>query len=404
MTTWIDVQTLALATLIVLTVALAIPLILYRLLPGERAIQTWTHAAAADAAGILMLFARGKAPDALTIPVANGLLIGGVGLLVIGIRELLGLPARRRWAWGVAALLAAVDLPLALVWPDVWARTVLFVLLFAAWNLVAFVSLWRGAMAASRFLATVFGVAVVLATLRLVGLVASGESVDPLTHSTMRVLDFGGAVFLAFAGTVGCVLFVAEITIGRLRQLALRDALTGLGNRSAIEAAAERELARSKRAKSALGVLLLDVDHFKKVNDRLGHAAGDLALREVAMALRGALRREDELGRYGGEEFLAVLPGASEDDLAIVAERLRAAVAHRVITWNGKRVEVTISIGGSSVASAESTWEAALDRADEAMYAAKAEGRDRFVLRTAEQAAPRRRRSSMSSILRATGE
>jgi two-component system, cell cycle response regulator len=156
---------------------------------------------------------------------------------------------------------------------------------------------------------------------------------------------------------------------------ATRDGLTSLPNRRCIMAELERSMARG-----ITGVLLLDLDHFKKVNDTFGHQVGDRVLVESAAAWRTAMRNHDMLGRYGGEEFLAVLPGALAGDVQKVAERLRAAVDDLDIQAEGRRVPVSCSIGAAHAHPGTLTTDQLLKAADDALYTAKRQGRNRVEL------------------------
>jgi two-component system, cell cycle response regulator len=164
----------------------------------------------------------------------------------------------------------------------------------------------------------------------------------------------------------------------RLEALLFEDALTGLANRRFILTQLAGQVSGARRHDRPLSVAIIDVDHFKAVNDTRGHAEGDRVLLGVALALRAHLRAEDQLGRLGGEEFLALLPDTDAEAVEVAAEKLRASV------WE---VGVTVSIGWAA-------WEGEmpeelLRRADEALYAAKAAGRDRVV--GAPATLPRRR-------------
>ncbi|MFZ0804983.1 MAG: diguanylate cyclase [Candidatus Sulfotelmatobacter sp.] len=165
-------------------------------------------------------------------------------------------------------------------------------------------------------------------------------------------------------------------TNGALHYAASHDFLTKLWNRAAIMAFLQREVARSHRQGTALGVILVDVDHFKKVNDELGHETGDYVLQEIAKRFTASLREYDGVGRYGGEEFLLVMPGC---DLATTVRRanlIREATSSPAIRTPLKLTTVTVSMG---VAVAEPTMnsESLLRRADLALYQAKRNGRNR---------------------------
>jgi diguanylate cyclase (GGDEF)-like protein len=164
-----------------------------------------------------------------------------------------------------------------------------------------------------------------------------------------------------------------------MRHAATHDNLTGLMNRGEILAMLERELERSRRERSTVGVILGDVDHFKSVNDTLGHLFGDEALREIGRRLRSQLRVYDGVGRYGGEEFLMVLPNCDLSDALLRADELRKYVAMTPINCSGEEKMITMS-GGVAVSKSEgkSEVEALLRQADAGLYAAKEKGRNRI--------------------------
>lgn len=167
----------------------------------------------------------------------------------------------------------------------------------------------------------------------------------------------------------------------QMERLATIDSLTGVFNRGHFLYVAEKELRRAMRYGRELSVLMIDVDHFKRINDTHGHAVGDEALRAVTVACAQNLRENDLFGRLGGEEFAAVLPETSGGSALLVAERLRQAVAAAVAGSQQGEVHFTVSIGVTSLLPGETTIEALLRRSDDALYAAKGEGRNRVVSR-----------------------
>jgi len=163
-----------------------------------------------------------------------------------------------------------------------------------------------------------------------------------------------------------------------LRAQSIRDPLTGLLNRGEIVKSLERELSFAKRQGIAVSALVLDIDHFKKVNDSYGHLSGDKVLCDVAELLRGATRTYDILGRYGGEEFLVVLPGCGVDTVVVAAERYRTQIEEHTLELRNEIVSVTVSIGvASSDPTAHVSASELFEAADEALYAAKRNGRNR---------------------------
>jgi len=162
------------------------------------------------------------------------------------------------------------------------------------------------------------------------------------------------------------------------REQAMRDALTGLLNRGAVLDALQQECSRTDRIGGSFGVVMVDVDHFKTINDTHGHLVGDGVLREVAARLRACLRTYDSIGRFGGEEFLVIAPGCGTSTAEELAERLRRCVCDTPIMYSGRTLAVTISLGVAAGAGSAAR-DALLRGADEALYAAKAGGRNRFV-------------------------
>ncbi len=161
-------------------------------------------------------------------------------------------------------------------------------------------------------------------------------------------------------------------------QQALRDPLTGLPNRQAVDERVVQEFARWRRFGEPFTMLLWDIDHFKQINDRFGHRAGDKALRIVARILREGIREVDFVGRYGGEEFLMLLPETDGDGAFKLAEKLRRAVENCGFNSRGKPVPITISCGLSCVREGD-TPKSLFERVDQALYRAKAQGRNRCV-------------------------
>jgi diguanylate cyclase (GGDEF)-like protein len=194
----------------------------------------------------------------------------------------------------------------------------------------------------------------------------------------MRLLWIGlaslGLISIAGFGTHH-LLHRLEAVEDALRQAALTDPLTGVANRRALFERLNLELARAQRyPDQTCAIILIDLDHFKAINDNFGHGMGDEVLIKVAAALLHVVRKADLIGRYGGEEFLVILPHTSRRGAMVLAERLRITV--KALTWGDPRVRITVS-GGIAQAQGEAA-DALIEAADRKLYLAKAAGRDRM--------------------------
>jgi len=203
-----------------------------------------------------------------------------------------------------------------------------------------------------------------------------------LTRPDGRSLRIMGAPVMIEGEAEGLVLLQEDITEHKnyqatLERLATTDHLTGLLNRRAFLDATEREIRRAHRYGQPLALIMLDVDHFKRINDSHGHPAGDEVLRRIAATCRGMLRDGDLMGRLGGEEFAITLVQPPLQVASAVAERLRKAVSELGIEFGGERLAVTISLGIAEVGEGITSLDHLISRADACLYTAKREGRNR---------------------------
>ena len=163
----------------------------------------------------------------------------------------------------------------------------------------------------------------------------------------------------------------------RLYDFAHHDSLTGLPNRRLMIERLQQQWSGYQRRHRPFTVALLDLDNFKRVNDELGHDIGDLVLMQAARVLRRQVRAEDTVARFGGEEFLILMPETDLDAARLLAERVRASIAEEAFVSAGQRFDMTASIGVAAATPDLNTWQALLKVADQALYAAKGAGRDR---------------------------
>lgn len=197
---------------------------------------------------------------------------------------------------------------------------------------------------------------------------------------------FALAVF-TLSGIVGALYLMSARVVDRLEaaerqleHLSVTDSLTDLWNRRYMMRRLKAEFDRSGRQSHDLGLIMFDLDHFKEVNDQLGHAYGDLVLQAAAQRMHGAIRDYDVLGRFGGEEFLIIVPETDVEGVLGLAERVRSAISREPISSEDNEITVTASAGVAMLDASDQSPDALIARADGALYAAKRTGRDRVVL------------------------
>jgi diguanylate cyclase (GGDEF)-like protein len=210
---------------------------------------------------------------------------------------------------------------------------------------------------------------------RAFGALVVGRSADPFTQDDLNVLELLGNN--TAAAMENARLYQAT------RSLATRDATTGLFNFRYFHTSLAQEIQKAKRFRYPIGMLMADLDFFKRFNDTYGHPKGNIALRKVAQAMLKSLRQTDTVARFGGEEFAAILPGCDRASLYQVAEKVRESVAQLPIRVapGQKPTYVTVSIGGAWQDAAFADARTLVAAADEALYTAKAQGRDRTAIR-----------------------
>jgi diguanylate cyclase (GGDEF)-like protein len=217
-------------------------------------------------------------------------------------------------------------------------------------------------------------------------------------------LEFGLPAALAYANLVLAFVLAGQTLSFRYERdvahkLAERDPLTGVLNRRAILARLRSEFAKARQTGEPLSLLFLDLDHFKNVNDSYGHRAGDQCLRGVIEPIAGELRQGDALGRYGGEEFLILLPGAGASDAEVVAERIRRRVQEMPMLISGTRIGLTVSLGVAAVDGEVTLADDLIERADAALYRSKSGGRNQVTTHAGSEP-ERHEATSLSDALR----
>lgn len=196
------------------------------------------------------------------------------------------------------------------------------------------------------------------------------------TSVATMYLNIGGIGLIACLGLSELRRRHGEHEISQLREAATTDALTAVGNRRAFDLEINRRIALFRRHRGVCSLLIIDADHFKSINDRWGHDVGDMALKAIAKAISATLRDIDLLYRFGGEEFVALLPETRVEEAAIAGQRIRKAVNQIRIRLEDQVLKFTVSVGCAELVASDN-HESWIKRADEALYSAKKNGRDR---------------------------
>lgn len=335
----------------------------------------WAAAPLLWCCAIALFLARGALPEALTIVAANGLLFAGALLFYLGSRRQFGFPALAPWSIWAALMLALMG---TLSWftevePSFAARVGTMTLAMCAVILAHMLLLLRQPRRsfAVWLILLVLGLQALLWLFRFAG-VLQGFAGDSLFQpSPLQLLFLGAASVTVPLMTIACVLVASDTLHIELEQMSSHDTLTRALTRRAVMRASEEEIERSHRHGRPLSLLMLDLDNFKAVNDRYGHQHGDAILADFAARTSAQLRPSDRLGRYGGEEFLLLLPDTDLAAAQRVARRIHAAGAGEDnLSWS-------VSIGLTGLQGETDTLPAMLARADAALYRAKSGGRNR---------------------------
>lgn len=351
----------------------------------------WTVSNLPNALGWLLISLRGLIPDWASVLVGNVAIFISPILLFAGIRQFRGKPARNSLNYALLILLCGGFVYFLWVQPSVNIR----MLIINGCTLVVIarcaLELFAGAPLELRssywFTSAVFALYGVLLALRLLTVFTMPERANPFQADIWQSLLFMATIVLSIALTFGFFMMTnARLSLelnsaqAELHVMAMTDFLTGAYNRRSFSDFGQRECARARRNLSPLGLLIIDIDHFKAINDTYGHLAGDEILCALVVTCRAQLRQVDLLVRWGGEEFAVLLPDTDRAGCQNVAEKLRQSVSHLTVPGGSEEAHITISVGGAMWTPEDEDLEALLRRADMALYQAKRRGRDCVVI------------------------
>jgi len=376
-------QTLVLALLVLHVLLGALALVIGRGEHKSAALRWWGAGLLVYALGLVVTQAGLIGARSVALTVGNGLITAAPVLSAIGVLTHTRMRLHFGWiAAGVAATVVVLGwnnfsyAPTPLV--NMAAPSVMAVVMFL---LAAFVILREGpreSSMANQFLSAIMVVAVAAWVMRITAMYTAMQGSEDLSRIDAIVSFFAIAQMVTGVGSTLALFWIdVRLMQAELSRVAHTDALTGLPNRRAILQRFHEEVARAQRRKEKFAVALLDLDHFKRVNDSRGHAVGDEMLKAAAAAFTSAKRDEDILARIGGEEFLVVLASCrSTDGAAQAAERLREALSKVELRAGGEILTMTASGGVALYPDEGADWDSLFTAADRRLYAAKGAGRN----------------------------
>lgn len=324
-------------------------------------------------------------PPLFSVVLANAMLVGGIMSFYAGFRDFAGLPTHRNILVAVLLGVIAHVTWFTYVEDNYPVRAMLVTATDTALFIASTVLVYKtsGKSLAGRFTCLIFAAIAVVSGGRALTLLLQLDATDSvLGPTTSQKVYLAALAFSVLAITLGAMMLANERLRAALEFIASHDHLTDAFARSAFIELLKKELARSQRHRRPLALLMLDLDYFKSINDRYGHVVGDHVIVDFVRRARSQLRQQDSIGRYGGEEFVALLPETGCDEARAVAERICSSIAQQ----SGDLPRYTVSIGAAVAINGSLTVDVLLAEADRALYRAKANGRNR--VEVAEQVNP----------------
>lgn len=355
----------------------------------QPAAKDWRIGTLLIAGGSILVAIQDLAPPWLVLPLGNGWLMLGGALYWRALRRFDG-RSETLWIFAPAALATMAVLWFTVVTPHFTARVVFASAAWAGTLLGAAHGFFRGRYPqreVSRY--AMVGIMVLTASFmvwRAVYIVFGSQNVSSIleTGNWFNTLTPLSAALLPVVGTTAFLVLCSERLRAEWERAATIDFLTNLPNRRTISSTGITRFNAALRSGAPFAAAVVDIDHFKSVNDRFGHDVGDLALQHVAAVLAHNCRGPNMVGRQGGEEFVALLEAGSMDEARVAAERMRAAIENLPLQLSGaslpSMLPITVSIGIGQIAATDRNFEDVLRRADKALYRAKESGRNRVEL------------------------
>jgi diguanylate cyclase (GGDEF)-like protein len=348
-------------------------------------LMLWSVALMVYACGFVVLLDRmleqPRLPSPISLYIGNVCMTVSAACMLWAVYQFQRRPAP--WALGVGIpTFGVIFYAVVLDWPTV--RIGLGTLLVASQIVLTVHAVlhprWRAPGRGVWLVVFGLGVALLAFVLRIGGLLIGYPVSNYQSPSVLQTLTFMASFMSMMLTSIGFLYMVKERADEANRVLAVQDPLTGALNRRALLDAMDRDLSRAVRSRQALALLMVDIDHFKHINDQHGHLAGDRVLKHVVQVLGQRVRSQDLVARFGGEEFVVLAPDTSAVGAVQLAESLRAAMLAQPARWADQVLPITVSVGVVSLTPGNTTsWQELVELADRALYEAKRLGRDRVI-------------------------
>jgi diguanylate cyclase (GGDEF)-like protein len=370
----VDVRTLALfvaMTFFVQATAIGAQAFLIRELRQYQGVGAALMANLCVAVGLLLRLFIGRLPDFVSTILSSALILTGPGLFYIALGQFTGQTYSKGTVIGVITAVLSLLLYFTYWNNNIEMRMITLSLGAAALILILIYQLLRTRKTSLRFSADlmlisflIYGIFLILRTI----LIALYPPQDSFSNTPIQSATYLLLFVISFFWSTGFIIMVSQRLRNDLMEIATIDVLTRIPNRRATQAFLERELSRTQRNQSEFSILMIDIDNFKQVNDRWGHSVGDYVLTKTASVFQSMIRKQDWVGRWGGEEFLMIMPGRCDTEL--LAERVRREIARTEYRSGAASFGITISIGIACAKPADEI-DQILKNADKALYRAK---------------------------------
>ena len=386
---FIDLRTLSFVLMLVTALMASVMFVIWKTQKTYPGVGYWTIANLVAAGGFLLIALRGSWPELISVIAGSSLAVASLAIAYEGNRRFRGLDPLYRLSVGVVIANALVLVFFTYLFPDLLARIAVVSAALLVIALACFLLFWRAPQPKHhtlpyRLVALTYLAFAAVMGARIAATYAYSDLPEFFTPDWIQSVFFMSFIVFAIVWTFNYVILNNERLHTELRtaetelvKLATTDYLTGLANNRAFFEFAQAEIKRSRRHKFPMTLVVFDLDLFKNINDTYGHSAGDLVLKELAGLSRRIIRENDIVARIGGEEFAMVLTHADLARGRVVAENFRSALENLDIVYEGVKIPVTASFGVAEMRPSD-TVSSMLTRADENLYQAKADGRNRI--------------------------